>query len=393
MYAEDSGEYSCRASNEYGEAVTVATMKCSGKRGIIQDSQLRNANVTMDKIAELEGLGQGVTAAEEPDDTGKPPELTQLQDLTLPENGVAHLECKLSPVNDSSMRVDWFHNGKTISTGSRIKTINDFGFVILEVAGVLARDAGLYTCKVRKRGKITVTKEIIQETIGIKIVIFSLQATSRHGEATSSCKLTVKGRQGIVSEPQLPSQFKTGSESIQRLEENLWKKDEIVVEDEKANPPRFVTEISDIDVIEGQAAHFDCRVEPVGDSSMRVEWYLNGRPLVTGSRVHTNDDFGFVSLDLDWTFARDSGEYICRAVNKWGFATTRAKLTCNSKRNIVMDSQLPSGLDAQKLSELERGPIRPNTDKADAPTGPPKFISQVSSSFFPAVMYRTGSRI
>ena len=161
MYAEDSGEYSCRASNEYGEAVTVATMKCSGKRGIIQESQIRNVNATMDKIAELEGLGQGVAAAEEPEDTGKPPELTQLQDLTLPENGTAHLECKLSPTNDSSMRVDWFHNGKSINTGSRIKTINDFGFVILEVAGVLARDAGLYTCKVRMRERFIITMTII----------------------------------------------------------------------------------------------------------------------------------------------------------------------------------------------------------------------------------------
>jgi hypothetical protein len=46
------------------------------------------------------------------------------------------------------MRVEWFHNGKPLSAGSRIKTINDFGFVILEVAGVYQRDSGLYTCKV-----------------------------------------------------------------------------------------------------------------------------------------------------------------------------------------------------------------------------------------------------
>jgi hypothetical protein len=46
------------------------------------------------------------------------------------------------------MCVEWFHNGKPLSAGSRIKTINDFGFVILEVAGVYQRDSGLYTCKV-----------------------------------------------------------------------------------------------------------------------------------------------------------------------------------------------------------------------------------------------------
>jgi hypothetical protein len=72
-------------------------------------------------------------------------------------------------------------------------------------------------------------------------------------------------------------------------------------------------------------------VEPVGDSSMRIEWFHNGRILDTGSRIHMIDDFGFVVLDIDWTFPRDSGEYVCRATNKWGTATTKATFTCKGK--------------------------------------------------------------
>ena len=40
------------------------------------------------------------------------------------------------------------------------------------------------------------------------------------------------------------------------------------------------------------------------------------------------DDFGFIVLDIDWTFPRDSGEYVCRATNKWGTASTKATLIC-----------------------------------------------------------------
>ena len=98
----------------------------------------------------------------------------------LPENGLAHFECKLIPVGDPSLRVEWFHNGKPLSAGSRVKTISDFGFVILEVSGVYQRDAGLYTCK----------------------------ASNKHGETSVSCTLQVKGRQGIILEPQLPNSFK-----------------------------------------------------------------------------------------------------------------------------------------------------------------------------------------
>jgi hypothetical protein len=112
-------------------------------------------------------------------------------------------------------QIEWYHNGKPLSAGSRIKTINDFGFVILELSGVYHRDSGLYVCK----------------------------ATNKHGEATASCQLVVKGRTGIISEPQLPSKFQTGTESIQKLEESMYKREEIATEDEKPNPPRFVTQI------------------------------------------------------------------------------------------------------------------------------------------------------
>jgi titin len=308
VYPEDTGEYSCRAFNEYGEAVTSATMRVTGKRNIIFESQLpKGMERTIEKIAELEGLGADQVPQSLDDDTGKPPEfVTTPTNLTLSENSLAHFECRLTPINDPSMRVDWFHNGKALWAGSRIKTINDFGFVILEVAGVYQRDSGLYTCK----------------------------ATNKHGEATVSCKLMVKGRQGVVLEPQLPNNFRTGTESLLKLEETLHKRDEIVTDEEKPDPPRFTVELKDLmNVPEGAPSHFDCRVEPVGDSSMRIDWFLNGRPFPYGSRVHTINDFGYVVLDLDWTYPRDSGELLCRATNKWGSATTKAQLTCKGLHN------------------------------------------------------------
>lgn len=352
VYPEDSGEYSCRATNEYGEAVTTCTMKVQGKRSIILDSQLpKGMEGTIDKIAELEGLGTGKGLFSPEDDSGKPPEfVTTPADLTLGENSLAHFECRLTPINDSSMRVEWYHNGKALWAGSRIKTINDFGFVILEIAGCYQRDSGLYTCK----------------------------ATNKHGEASVSCKLQVRSRQGIVMEPQLPSSFRTGTEAIQKLEESLHKREEIAIDDETPNPPRFIIEIKDGDISEGGPIHFDCRVEPVGDSSLRIEWFHNGKPFATGSRVHMLNDFGFIALDMDYAYARDSGVYECRATNKWGSACTVAKITVKSKTNIILDSQLPEGMTAEKLKQLEQGPVSA-APKEDVKFGPPKFITQIES--------------
>lgn len=353
VYPEDSGEYSCRAINEYGEAVTTSTMKVQGKRSIILESQLpKGMEGTIHKIAQLEGLGMEPGQMPVEDESGKAPEfITTPADLTLGENQLAHFECRVTPITDPSMRVEWYHNGKALWAGSRIKTINDFGFVILEIAGCYQRDSGLYTCK----------------------------ATNKHGEASVSCKLQVRGRQGIVMEPQLPMSFRSGTESIQKLEENLYKREEVETDEEQACPPRFTVEIADNnEVVEGGPVHFDCRVEPVGDPTMRIDWYFNGRPLATGSRVHMLNDFGFIALDIDYAYARDSGEYVCRASNRWGSATTVAKVMCKNKKDIIFESQLPDGMTAERLKELERGPIT-IAPAADSPMSAPKFITHIQS--------------
>jgi Immunoglobulin I-set domain. len=86
-----------------------------------------------------------------------------------------------------------------------------------------------------------------------------------------------------------------------------------------------------LDVPEAGKVHFDCRLEPKSDPTMRIDWFFNGRPFATGSRVKTVYDFGFISLDMDYVYARDSGEYICRATNKWGTAMTKAKVICKGE--------------------------------------------------------------
>lgn len=50
-------------------------------------------------------------------------------------------------------------------------------------------------------------------------------------------------------------------------------------EDRVYPPPRFIIPLKDVHQIEGGRIHFEARIEPVGDPTMRVEWYVNGRAL------------------------------------------------------------------------------------------------------------------
>ncbi|ODN04243.1 Titin [Orchesella cincta] len=293
VYMEDSGNYECRAYNEFGEAVTTCSLVCSGKRSSCNlDSQLTRMGLDFDKIAKLEAQ---------------------------------------SPTNDPKMKIDWFHNGRGDHHGFRgPRAISRLRFVILEINGVTPRDQG--------------HKNVLN-------FLFVLVTTHKHSVERARF---VDGGVPSVGEADV------GADS-----------DDPAAARELPNWHRVTPEAGGVAVE---------AVEPVNDPTMRIEWYFNGKPIVLGSRMHTSDDFGFISLDLDWTFARDTGEYLCRAVNPWGFATTRAKLTCKGKRDIVLESQLPKGIDATRLSELERGPIKEQQpDNSNLPSGPPKFIKTLNN--------------
>ena len=44
-------------------------------------------------------------------------------------------------------------------------------------------------------------------------------------------------------------------------------------------PPSFVTPLNDLTIMEGEKAHLDAKVAPVGDPSIKVEWYCNGQAI------------------------------------------------------------------------------------------------------------------
>lgn len=47
---------------------------------------------------------------------------------------------------------------------------------------------------------------------------------------------------------------------------------------------------------EGQTARYECRVVPVGDASLRFEWYINGVELKMGKNFICNDKKGLNNL-------------------------------------------------------------------------------------------------
>ena len=48
-------------------------------------------------------------------------------------------------------------------------------------------------------------------------------------------------------------------------------------------PPKFTKQLKNVETMEGQNVHLEARLSPTGDSTMKVEWTVNGKPLKTGN--------------------------------------------------------------------------------------------------------------
>ncbi len=103
--------------------------------------------------------------------------------------------------------------------------------------------------------------------------------------------------------------------------------------------PQFVTQLRDCATKEAGRAHFEARFVPQGDTSLRIDWLKDGRPLKMANRIPMHQDFGFVSLTMFPAYPEDAGVYTCVATNRVGQAQTQAELVCQGKQSLILDTQ------------------------------------------------------
>ena len=282
-YASDSGRYSVKATNCLGQAESSANIVIATGKGLLLDSDHQEA---LNKIKYLESKHQKI--AEEELSAPEPPQFgRQLKNLTLEEGQPAHFESTLTPVNDASMRVEWMFNGKPIPQGHRFRTTYDFGFVALDILYAYPEDSGTYSC---------VAKNVL-------------------GETKTQCSLQVQGKSGLL----LDTMDRDRLTQLRNLENRERARQEDVVD--AVTKPVFTTPLNNVDgAPEGGHVHLECRLEPVNDPNLKVEWFVNGKEIKFGSRFRTTHDFGYVALDITPAYAEDSGTYMCKASNKLGEA-------------------------------------------------------------------------
>lgn len=305
---EDSGVYTCKAINKSGEAVSSISMKVKSRSHIMRDALQPDAWEKIQlKEAEMNKVPEkfiDTTPQQAPVFT------THLLSYDkLVEGQHVFLEAQVEPRADPNLRIEWFKNGISLTTGTRLKSTFDFGHVTMSINSVRGDDSAIYTCK----------------------------ATNLLGEAVSTCTLKIEDKHWLLGHSLHPGAIPK-LEALERPAE-----DRPLAPEATYDMPIFISHLNNVECTEGDKSHFECQVEPSKDPTMKIEWFVNGKPLPSGSRYKSTYDFGFISLDITHTYEEDSGVYTCKATNSKGSASTSGSLRCTSKQNIYLDTQHPQG--------------------------------------------------
>lgn len=312
LRAEDSGTYTVRAVNRIGEAISTSVIRVISKATVTEDLGISEQARYIQQCQQLEAYQQYSNmkfVEETPESTTKPEFKSPIKDqINIREGGFAHFEARLEPVGDSTLRVEWLKDGRVVEASSRITSFFNFGYVALTIKQVTVHDVGTYTCR----------------------------AINAVGEAQTAARLTVITKQDVIVE----SQNQLGLEKIQQLEDHtLYSKKTVTHEKIREQEeilmniqPRFLGPLKGTTkIIEGQRAHFEVRVEPQSDLSMKIDWFHNGQPIMPANRIQTYHDFGYVALDILGVRGEDAGTYTVVARNSLGEAQISTTMQVESK--------------------------------------------------------------
>ncbi|KAA3681744.1 uncharacterized protein DEA37_0013148 [Paragonimus westermani] len=247
-------------------------------------------------------------------DASGPPQFVQQpqQQLNVNEGEPVTVSARVRPAGDSSLRVEWFKNGKPLSASSRFTTIFDRGYAVLEFIYTNEDDTGDYSCV----------------------------ATNNAGQDQSTgCRITVIPEEGVVTDSQLPEESMIASLAAmenQMVQNGLARGARYRDEPKSTRPPQFMKPLNpQIGVREATQAHFETIVEPANDASLTVEWYKDGKPVSMGCRFNSILDRGFAILEILYCYPEDNGAYWCIAKNAAGQVQSNVVELHYDRPNIV----------------------------------------------------------
>ncbi|XP_072046919.1 titin-like [Amphiura filiformis] len=283
---QDTGEYTCRATNMYGSStctcrITVypSTMTSLDE---IEDTTRRvkkTTTTTTTVTSDVEAPSEiSYTSTEKVIHTRPPRFLNDLLDIEVLENSVARFDARIT--GHPLPTITWFIDGIEVQPGDRYTIqFDDLGHCSLTIHRVTRTDAAEIECR----------------------------AINPYGTISSYADLVVKPIRTTV-------------------ERRHRKHREHVIVEHGMRRPKFVEPMEPQTVLVGETVTIKVRVSAAPPPT--VTWYKDGRTLIEDDRhVTTYRQDGTCILTIVDVQEIDEAEYMCKAVNELGKAVSYAELT------------------------------------------------------------------
>merc|ERR1712050_12972 len=185
---------------------------------------------------------------------------------------------------------------------------------------------------------------------------YTATAVNKAGRDITRCKVNVHQVGGPPATPTqklyIPKSTKTadlhGSHDIRKL---AGFSDGDMYKSTSSKKPVFKKRLDSCRTHSSGTANFECHVTPVGDPTMQISWFIDGKPIENAHRITSKIEFGFASLEIKPAYERDSGILTCKAVNAHGASACSCALVVRQDRDMIVEkTQLP---EKQKLEKVE----------------------------------------
>lgn len=224
----------------------------------------------------------------------KPSVQLPLKDISIFEGKGVRLDCVI--VGQPEPEVIWYHDHRPVKESNEIQLLFQGDRCSLIIQEAFIEDAGEY----------------------------KVAAINSAGEAFSQCRLSITPLN--ISEPAI----RPSSEQ------------QLLVE----MPPKFEKLLSDIFVIENDAAVLECTV--ISMPKPDIKWFHNNKEIIYSERIHSSfKDDGTIKLVIQNVIPDDKGVYTIKATNSSGDAKCFSNLIVKSNTN---GTDMPSTFEPEEKS-------------------------------------------
>ncbi|XP_070200689.1 twitchin-like isoform X4 [Littorina saxatilis] len=356
---DDKGEYIVRAENSFGRKEERAKLQVEPGVDSRMTPSRENTPARKKRIFEEKQF-------EKPKEDAPPAFGFELRPRFIQAGSEFKLICEV--MAHPPPKVTWTKDNKELHDGDHYNITYSHGVCSLEVSNSRASDTGRYVCKAinslgeQETGcKVTVEERALyipKETkSGVSRMVRRTKSDVKIEEDSyGSTSTTRKSRRTEIEEESYSSsrsekktvKSSTSSSSSVRTSTSSSTRTEQRSEEES---PKFTEQLSPVDVNEGEKLVLE--VSFSGKPDPNIEWFQNGQLLQSDDIVMIKTRGSSSRLMVEETVQDDEGEYVCKATNTAGVATTKTNVTIKVAKKAAPAKE-PEAVEAPKETPAEK---------------------------------------